>query len=322
MRVAVTGATGFIGGRVAHRLADAGHVVFGLGRRPTAALPETIRYLRWDLGDPADAPPAELGAMDAVVHAAAHVADRGPAETFRRVTVEGTGRLIDACGTARLVVIGSASVYDPYRGHLGVHEDEGPVDRYRNEYGRAKAAQERLVGRGRPDAVILRPHAVYGPGDRTLLPRLIAARRLGRLVLPAGGRHPMSITHVDSLVDAVLAALDRPAVHGPVNVADATPVRACDLLDAVFAALALPTTIMPLPLPLAWTAASLFEWSYGLARRAAPPPLTAYAVSHLAWPFVLDLGQLEERLGIRPDREYADHVGDLARGWAAARGRG
>jgi len=318
MRIAVTGATGFIGGRVARRLADAGHEVLGLGRRPAALLPEPIRYVRWDLGDPADPPPPALREVDAVVHAAAHVADWGPPETFRRVTVEGTGRLIDACGPARLVVVGSASVYDPYRGHLGVREDEGPVDRYRNEYGRAKAAQERLVRRARPDAAVLRPHVVYGADDRTLLPRLISARRLGRLVLPAGGRHPMSITHVDTLADAVLAALDRPTVRGPLNVADATPVRACDLLEAAFGALALPTTIVPLPLPLAWTAAGIVERSYRLARRAGPPPLTGYAVSHLAWPFVLDLGRLEEQLGIRPDRAYADYLPDLAREWAIA----
>jgi Nucleoside-diphosphate-sugar epimerases len=313
MRVAVTGATGFIGGRVARRLADAGHEVLGLGRRPAAVLTEPIRYVRWDVGDPADPPPLALRKVDAVVHAAAHVADWGPWEMFRRVTVEGTGRLIDACGDARLVVVGSASVYDPYRGHLAVREDEGPVDRYRNEYSRAKAAQERLIRRLRPDAVILRPHAVYGAGDQTLLPRLIAARRLGCLVLPAGGRCPMSITHVDTLVDVVLAALDRPEVRGPVNVADATPVRACDLLDATFAAMGLPTKIVPLPLPLAWTAAGIFEWSYRFARLPSPPPLTAYAVSHLAWPFVLDLGRLDEQLGIRPDRDYADHLADLAR---------
>jgi nucleoside-diphosphate-sugar epimerase len=312
MRIAVTGATGFIGGRIAQRLADAGHEVLGLGRRSGAALPAPIRYARWDIGDAADPAPAELDAADAIVHAAAHVADWGPPEPFRRVTVEGTARLIRACGRARLVVIGSASVYDPYCGHLPAREADAPVDRYRNEYGRAKADQERLVRRERPDALILRPHAVYGAGDQTLLPRLIAARRVARLVLPAGGRRLMSITHVDTVADVVIAALDRPGVSGPLNVADATPVRACDLLEAAFAGLGLPTKIVTMPLPLAWAAAGMFEWTYRVARRSSPPPLTAYAVSHLAWPFVLDVGRLEAELGIRPDRTYLDHVAELA----------
>ena len=47
-------------------------------------------------------------------------------------------------------------------------------------------------------------------------------------------------------------------------------------------------------------------------RRDASPPLTTYTVSHLAWPFVLDLHRLEDQLGVRPDRHYADHVAELA----------
>jgi nucleoside-diphosphate-sugar epimerase len=311
MRVAVTGATGFIGGNVARRLAEAGHEVLGLGRRTGADLPGAICYRNWDLGDPTSRPPDGLRGVDAVVHTAAHVADWGDEGLFRSVTVEGTRRLIAACGGARLVVVGSASVYDPYRGHLGACEDEAPVHRYRNAYARTKADQERLVRRDRPDAVILRPHAVYGPGDQTLLPRLIAARRRGHLLLPGGGRCVMSITNVATLVDVIVAAIEQPTVHGPLNVADATPVRVCDLLDAAFAALGRPTRIVNIPMPLAWMAAGFFERTYGLARRESPPPLTTYAVSHLAWPFVLNLQRLEDQLGMRPDRHYADYLGDF-----------
>jgi 2-alkyl-3-oxoalkanoate reductase len=311
MRIAVTGATGFIGRHVVRRLTRDGHDVLGLGRRSTAPQLGSARYLRWDLGDSADDAPPELASVDAVVHIAAHVADWGPPGPFQRVTVNGTRRLIDASGSARLIVIGSASVYDPFHGHSGAREEEAPVARYRNEYGRAKADQERLVRAARPDALILRPHAVYGIGDQTLLPRLVEARRGGRLLLPAGGQRLMSVTHVDTLVDAIVAGLERPNARGPVNVADATPVRARDLLGAAFDAIGLPTRIVTLPLPIAWTAASLVEWTYRLAGSARRPPVTRYAVSHLAWPFVLDVGRLESELGIRPDRSYRDHLADL-----------
>lgn len=312
MRVAVTGATGFVGGHVVRRLTAAGHDVLGLGRRDVEPAAGSIPYVRWDLGDPEARPPAALAEVDAVVHTASHVADWGPEETFQRVTVDGTRRLLDACGEARLVVIGSASVYDPFRGHVAAREDEAPVERYRSAYGRAKAAQERLVRQQRPDAVILRPHAVYGVGDQTLMPRLLAARRRGRLLLPGGGRQPMSVTHVDSLVDVIEAALVRAEVRGALNVADATPVPVAELLEAAFAALGRPTRIVTLPIPVAWVAAHAFEGTYRLARRRTPPPLTTYTVSHLAWPFILDLHRLEDQLDLRPDRRYADHVGELA----------
>ena len=82
MRIAVTGATGFVGGHVARRLADAGHEVLGTGRRDVAAVPGVSQYVRWDLGDPDARPPAAFAGVDAVVHTASHVADWGPEETF------------------------------------------------------------------------------------------------------------------------------------------------------------------------------------------------------------------------------------------------
>lgn len=318
MRVAVTGATGFIGGHLVRRLGAAGHDVLALGRRQALEARvgpggvEVATYRRWDLGDPAMSPPAELRHVDAVVHTAALVADWGPWEPFQRITVDGTARLIDAIGSARLIVIGSASVYDPYRGHVRAREEEAPVVRYRNAYGRSKAEQERLTLRLRPDALVLRPRAVYGRGDRTLLPRLIAARRRGVLLLPGGGRQPMSITHVDTLGDAVLSGLERPSIAGPVNVADATPVRACDLLADAFSGLGLPTRVVALPVPAAWLAASVSEAIHLAWRRSGRPAVTRYTVGQLAWPFTLDLTRLERDLGIQPDRRYRDHLSELA----------
>jgi nucleoside-diphosphate-sugar epimerase len=320
MRVAVTGATGFIGGAIARGLADDGHQVVALGRRTDASLPAGLGYRRWDL---AESPPGDLPEVDAVVHAAAEVADWGTWDRFQAVTVEGTRRLLERYPEARLIVVGSASVYDPFRPHLGAREGEAPVGRYRNAYGRAKAEQERLVAALRPDALVLRPHAVYGPGDRTLLPRLLANRRLGRLLLPGGGRQPISITNVDAVVDAVRAGLARPDVRGPTNLADALPVTPRELLDALFFEMALPTRIVNLPLPVAWPLAHALEWGAQLAGSRRAPRLTTYALSHLAWPFTLDLSRAREELGLTLDRSFRDGLSRVAVGaLPAARRRG
>lgn len=317
MRVAMTGATGFVGGHLVRRLEAGGHEVLALGRRPHA--PDGLiasAYEVWDLGDGRQAP-RSIAACDAVVHVAAHVSDWGPRDTFQAVTVGGTARLLDATAPgARVIVIGSASVYDPRRPHLRAAEGEAPVERYLNEYGRAKADQERLVARRRPDALVLRPHAVYGPGDRTLLPRLIDARRHGRLALPAGGRHPMSVTHVDSLADAVLAALRHPEVRDPMNVADATPIVPAEMLLAAFEALGLRTRIRSVPVPIARLVADAVEGAWRVSRRPDAPPLTRYAVSHLAGPFVLDLTRFHTELGIRPDRRHLEMLPEVVAGFA------
>jgi nucleoside-diphosphate-sugar epimerase len=313
MRVAVTGATGFVGGAIADHLASTGYDVLAIGRR---ARPPSVAhdYVAWDLAGEAPPPPV-LAACDAVVHAAAHVAPWGADAPFRQVTVAGTERLVRAMDpAARLVVIGTGSVYDPRIPHVMAVESQAPVaaDRYLNAYGRAKADQERLVLTARPDSVVLRPRAIWGPGDTTLLPRILARVRVGRLPLPGGGRHPMSTTHISSLTSAVAAALERPAVSGPVNVADATPTTPAQLLETLFAVLDREVRIVAVPTRLAWGAAGAVEGVWRLAGRADEPPITRYAIAGLARPFTLDLGRLHRELGVQPDVDIPSAAGQLA----------
>ena len=304
MRIAVTGVTGFVGGAVARSLAAEGHDVLGLGRAMTSGA-WSGPYARWDLAarDPA---PRELAACEAIVHAAAHVSPWGADAPFVAATVRGTGRLIEAIAPeARLVVIGSASVYDPRVPQLAARERDAPVPpgRYLNAYGRAKAAQEGVVRARRPDAIVLRPRAVWGPGDRTLLPRVMARARGGVLPLPGGGRRPASMTYIGSLVRAVSAALEQREVTGPVNVADATPIAPAALLEELFERLYRPILIVAVPAPLAEGAAALVQIGWRLDPRHAEPPLTRYAVAALARPITLDLTRLHEELEVWPDAE-------------------
>ena len=314
--IAVTGATGFVGGAIARRLVGDGHDVIAIGRRPASI--EGATSVLWDLAD--GGPPPDLRRVDAVVHAAAHVAPWGPSASFRAATVDGTKRLLTAVpDRARIVVIGSASVYDPRIPHRLATEGEAPVaeHRYLNEYGRSKAAQERLVLAARPDAIVLRPRAVWGPGDPNLLPRLLARLRGGRLRLPAGGSHPLSATHVSTLVMAVVAALERPEVRGPVNVADATPTTAATLATAVLEAMGRPIRIVAIPGPLADLVARIDEGAWRVLGRDGEPPATRYAVAGLAHAFTLDLRRLHAELGIRPDVDLPAAAVEVARALAS-----
>lgn len=141
---------------------------------------------------------------------------------------------------------------------------------------------------------------VWGRGDPTLLPRLLARVRGGQLVLPGGGRAPVSGTHVDTLVATVLAALERPAVRGPINVADAAPIAPADLLRATFAAAGTPVRIGAIPGPIAEMAAVATELLWRAARRGDEPPLTRYAVAAFTRPLILDLTRLHLTLGPPP----------------------
>jgi nucleoside-diphosphate-sugar epimerase len=263
MRVAVTGASGFCGGAAARALAEHGHEVVTLGRRAGSDR-------RWDAAT--DVP--DLAGCDAVVHLAAAVGD-GVGD-FERVNVAGARRLLGAARGRRVVWVSSSSVYDPRLDRSRVTEDHPTAGGHLNAYGRTKAAGDgAALDAG---AVVLRPRAVYGPGDTHLLPRLRRAVRWGRVTLP-GRDTTMSVTHVDNLASACVAALDWQP--GPYNVADTAPVRR----DALVAA-ATGAAVRHVPVPVAVAAARALVVAGRATRRE--PLLSPYAVDTLAHDVVLD----------------------------------
>ncbi len=294
MRVAVTGAAGFIGGAVCRAAVTAGWQVYAFSRREFA-IPGAVHH-RWDIDTGRFIDPPEV---DVVVHAAGAVTDWGPAAPIWRTNLDGTRHVVATFPGARLVHISSASVYDPYVPTVCAREDAAPVDRYLTPYAASKAAAERLLA-GRPATVVLRPHAVYGPGDRTLLPRILDAVRGSALWMVGDGRTRQSLTSVDNLVAATLLACRPDAPAGVYNVADAEPVAVGDALREFLAARGLPARIRTLPVGPAWVLAGVAETAWRLARRPHPPRLTRYAIAHLAMERTLDLTAAREGLGLRP----------------------
>ena len=109
------------------------------------------------------------------------------------------------------------------------------------------------------------------------------------------------MTYVDSLVEAVAAAVARHDVAGPVNVADATPVAPAALLEELFDRLYRPIRIVAVPSSLADGAAAAVELGWRVVPLRREPPLTRYAVAALVRPLTLDLTRLHEELGVWPD---------------------
>jgi nucleoside-diphosphate-sugar epimerase len=216
LRIALTGATGYTGGRLLERFRAEGHEVAALARTPREAS-EGVRWVAGDLGDAA-ALASLVERADAVVHVAAVYRTAGhPDAYYREVNVGGTERLLEAAaraGVSRFV----------HTSTVGVHGDvkHAPADETApiapgDVYQRTKAEGEALAmdfhrRRGVPVAVI-RPAAIYGPGETRLL-KLFRAIARGRYAIVGSGEAFYHPVYIDDLVEGYRLALTRPAAVG------------------------------------------------------------------------------------------------------------
>jgi nucleoside-diphosphate-sugar epimerase len=197
LTVALTGGTGFIGGAVIRRLLLAGARVRALVRPASISSCFEADGLSWIKGDLGNGESLRrlVEGTSAVIHCAGSV--RGLSEAdFIPANVTGVERIVQAtresAGMRRFILISSLAARSP---------EISP-------YAASKRMGEEALMRG-GDGVewtILRPPAVYGPGDRELLPLLKWIRR-GILFAPGGGSGRFSMIYVSDLAEAILACL-------------------------------------------------------------------------------------------------------------------
>jgi nucleoside-diphosphate-sugar epimerase len=275
----VTGATGFIGGRLVDALLQEGHTVRVLVRDPgrAASLQRPgVEVVRGDLGDAASLKEAVSGAQQCF-HCAGLVGDWLRPEDAQRVNVDGTRALLAACtsaGVERVVYLSSLSVYG-----LGQHRgtDEAAPLRYSNDtYIDSKIDAERmvrvLVDRGGPEVVILRPGFVYGPGDRLFLPKLLDALARRQFVYVGDGSKLLNLSYVDDVAAAMLLAASVPAAAGQAyNLTDGTETSLRAFVELLCFELGIPAPAKRIPPAVAWAACYGAE-TLARARRATEAP--------------------------------------------------
>jgi nucleoside-diphosphate-sugar epimerase len=195
--VAVTGASGFVGGHVLAKLCEGGYRVRALLRHPTQIdLTANLTPVVGRLDHP-DALDELLRGADHLVHLAGATGGVDYAD-FARVNVAGTRHLLDACARAQR----------PIRFlHLSSLAARAPA---LSDYAASKRAGEKCVAASTLDWVILRPPAVYGPDDPALAPLWQALAR-GWLIQTGPPDARFSLIHVHDLAAAILALVQAPA---------------------------------------------------------------------------------------------------------------
>ena len=299
VRILVTGSNGFVGGRLVAAARRRGWQVIGVGRQPSPTSP-VDSYLRCDL-----AGGLTLEAdVDAVVHCAALASPWAAPAAYRRANVDATRQVLDWAAThgrPHVHYVSSSSVFYTRHDQVGITEDSpipAPADQI-NTYSRTKLHGERLV-EGYPGRwSVLRPRAVFGPGDTVLLPRVVAAAKAGRLPLLVR-REPAPVladlTHVDVVAHYLAEALER-GVTGPVNLTNGEPVALYPFLFALLDDLGLPRPTRRVPVAAAMAVARVSELVSAGLRGYAEPPITTFGVSMFAHSKTFDIARCRDLLG-------------------------
>jgi nucleoside-diphosphate-sugar epimerase len=305
----ITGATGFVGSHVADSVVANGNRVRAIARpdSDTRHLREIgVEVVPGDLTDPAALRRAADG-VDYVIHCAAKVGDWGPVEEYRQVNVEGLRNLLEAVRgqpLKRFVQVSSLGVYEA-RHHSGTDETEPLPELHIDGYTQSKVECEKLALEEhrlhQTPVTIVRPGFIYGPRDRTVLPRL--ADRLAKkdIVYIAGGRYALNTTYVGNLVDAIRLAADNPKAVGEVfNVTDGEFVSKRRFFEAIADGLGLPRPKASIPL---WLAKPLARWRENVFRRKNrphPPRITRASVKFAGLNLDFSIAKARTVLGYDP----------------------
>lgn len=325
----LTGATGFVGSHVAEALAARGEPVHAVVRpgSDTALLEKLgVRLFRGDLTDPAVLKEAAEG-TDVVIHCGAKVGDWGPVEEYRKVNVEGLRNLLDAVRGRplhRFVLVSTLGVYEA-RHHHGTDETEPLPERHIDGYTQSKVEAEKLAQEAhRKDGIpvtVLRPGFVYGPRDRTVLPRIAGRLQEGSVIYIAKGKYALNTTYVTNLVDAILLAVDSPAAVGEVfNVTDGEFVSKRRFFEAIADGIGAARPRKSVPV---WLARILARWREGKFRRENrpyPPRVTQAQLKFAGLNLDFSIAKARTKLGYSPRVSFEEGM-RAALAWFNAHGK-
>ncbi len=312
---AVTGATGFVGHACAAALAGAGEELICTVRARSDTRVLRVLGSRVALAQAAlhDVPglAAAFAGCRAVVHCAARASDWGRRADFQRDNVAGAVNVVEAAaraGAGHVVHLSTANAGGYGRRDL---DEDSRGARASSPYSRSKRAAERAAGlhaaRRGVRLTILRPSAVYGPGDRRWTLPMLQRIDAGTWPLVGHGLALMTPLYVENLARAAVLALER-GVQGTFILTDDVTMSWRQLTGRCARALGVSPRARSVPYALARPVAEAVEVFGRLARLRRPPPITRYRVIRAAKDFHYRCDRAKGILGYRPDRDVDAHL--------------
>ncbi len=316
MAVLVTGATGFLGGRLAQVLAARGKTVRVLARPG--------RSLQHLAGTPVEVIHGDLAAIESlaravdgvshVYHCAACSTDWAPWRLYYEANVDGVKNLLDAAarvdGLQRFLHVSTTDVY----GYPAQPCDEShPLTDVGLPYNRTKCQGEEAVWRASRDrglpVTVLRPATIYGPRSKDFALEIARLIRQGTMMVIDGGRSPGGFSYVDNVVDAMIRAASLPQTAGRAyNLADGTGATWRQYVDALADGLGERHPRLNLSFTAAFALARASELTYRALGVSTRPLLTRHAVYLLSRNQEYPTTRAREEFGFAPAVSFEEGV--------------
>ncbi|WP_411272848.1 NAD-dependent epimerase/dehydratase family protein [Daejeonella sp.] len=308
MKIAITGANGFVGAALCRYFYKRGHEIIAIGNqeKPNQNLLKIAQYIPADITGTMD-----LIEADVCIHAAALASDTDNYKNLILSNVEGTLNVVEAAKNCRLFIhISSSSVYQFKT--LPVKEDEACIQSDLSDYGETKLLAEDIVELEIPvhqKRLILRPRAIYGVGDRVLLPRLLSLVKGKFLLCPFKSNTQGSLTHVDNVgyaIELYMEQKNQPKLQ-IFNITDEKPYLLRELALECISAVE-KRKLVPLSLPESLMKAFLFL----NPRSRIGDMISKPVLKSIGSNSILDISRIKEELKYRPPKNFHNSCEDIA----------
>lgn len=309
MKILVTGASGFIGGRFARFALEQGLSVRVNGRRAEGVehlVRRGAEFIQGDLSDP-ELVQQLCHDVEAVVHCAGAVGVWGRRQDFMQGNVQVTENVVEGClkqNVRRLVHLSSPSIYFDGRSHLGIKEEQVPK-RFNSHYAATKYLAEQKVFGAEEfglEVIALRPRFVTGAGDTSIFPRLLTMQRKKRLSIIGNGLNKVDFTSMQNLNEAMLSSLlaAGSALGKAYNISNGTPVPLWDVVNYVMRQMDMPQVTRYRSFGLAYSAAAVNEGACLLWPGRPEPTLSRLGMQVMSKDFTLDISRARHYLDYQP----------------------
>ncbi len=328
MNCLVTGANGFLGRYVVEQLVARGDRVRVLIRRPDEDLAALgVKTVVSDLLE-AEKIAAACSGIDAVFHVAGKAGIGGPWHDFYVSNVVGTKNVIAACrqqNVPRLIFTSSPSVTFDGRDQCGIDESAPYPTRWLCYYPRTKAlAEQAVLAANNGTSLVtcaLRPHLIWGPRDRHLIPRLLERARAGQLRRVGDGQNLIDTSYVENAAQAHLQAADALTPNSPVAgkayfLSQGEPVNCWNWIGELMNMAGLPPLKKSISARTAYAAGTVLEMTHRLFLRSGEPRMTRFLAAQLSTSHYFNISSAGRDFHYEPKISTLEGMRRLAASWA------